>query len=65
MAAIMGSFQVLWVCYGLMIGSNSVIKWNVIAICVNALTVGAFVYFSRAEKRGGAPQRNQSSERKH
>jgi uncharacterized protein with PQ loop repeat len=63
MAAIMGSFQVLWVWYGLMIGSNSVIKWNVIAICVNALTVGAYFYFSRAEKRASAPQRTQSSER--
>jgi len=51
MAAIMGSFQVLWVYYGLMIGSYSVVMWNVIAICVNALTVGAYLYFSRAEKR--------------
>jgi uncharacterized protein with PQ loop repeat len=51
MAAIMGSFQVLWVYYGLMIGSYSVVMWNVIAICVNALTVGAYLYFSRVEKR--------------
>jgi hypothetical protein len=34
-----------------MIGSYSVVMWNVIAICVNALTVGAYLYFSRAEKR--------------
>lgn len=51
MAGIMGSFQFLWVYYGLMIGSYSVVMWNVIAICVNALTVGAYLYFSRAEKR--------------
>jgi MtN3 and saliva related transmembrane protein len=56
MAAITGSFQVLWVIYGTMIGSSSVVTWNVIGVCVNALTVGAFVYFSRAEKRKSALQ---------
>jgi uncharacterized protein with PQ loop repeat len=60
MAAILCVFQVLWVWYGLMIGSRSVVMWNVIAVCVNALTVGAYVYFARAEKRERAPQGNQS-----
>src|SRR5262245_3063849 len=62
MAAIMGSFQVLWVWYGLMIGSNSVVMWNVIAVCVNALTVGAYFYFARAEWRKATPQGSQSEE---
>jgi MtN3 and saliva related transmembrane protein len=51
MAAIMGVFQVLWVYYGLLIASRPVIVWNVIAVLVNSLSVGAYLYFVRKEKR--------------
>jgi MtN3 and saliva related transmembrane protein len=50
MAAIMGAFQVLWVYYGLLIASRPVILWNVIAVCVNSLSVAAYLYFVRKEK---------------
>jgi uncharacterized protein with PQ loop repeat len=49
MAAILGTFQILWVVYGLLIGSRNVIMWNVIAVVINYLTVGAYVYFRRRE----------------
>src|SRR5271170_55138 len=51
MAAIMGLFQILWVYYGLLIASRPVIKWNVISVLVNFLTVGSYAYFRRREKR--------------
>jgi uncharacterized protein with PQ loop repeat len=35
MAAILGTFQIVWVIYGLLIGSRNVIMWNVIAIVIN------------------------------
>ncbi len=50
MAAITGVFQILWVYYGLLILSRPVILWNVVAVVVNFLSVGAYVYFSRKEK---------------
>lgn len=50
MAAIMGVFQVLWVYYGLLILSRPVIAWNVIAILINSLSVGAYFYFVKREK---------------
>jgi len=50
MAAIMGVFQILWVYYGLLIASRPVIAWNVIAVFINFLSVGAYVYFVRKEK---------------
>jgi MtN3 and saliva related transmembrane protein len=51
MAAIMGIFQILWVYYGLLIASRPVIAWNVIAVLINFLNVGAYRYFVRKEKR--------------
>jgi uncharacterized protein with PQ loop repeat len=51
MAAIMGAFQILWVIYGMLIGSGNLIMWNVIAIATNYLTVGAYFYFRRSEMR--------------
>ena len=54
MATIMGIFQIAWVYYGYLIESRSVLVWNIIGVCTNALTVGAYVYFSRAERRRGA-----------
>jgi MtN3 and saliva related transmembrane protein len=50
MAAILGVFQILWVYYGLLIGSRPVILWNVIAVLINFLSVGAYSYFARNEK---------------
>lgn len=50
MGAIMGAFQILWIYYGLLIASRPVIIWNVIAVLVNFLTVGAYAYFLREER---------------
>jgi uncharacterized protein with PQ loop repeat len=50
MAAIMGVFQVLWVYYGLLIVSRPVVVWNIIAVIVNVLSVGAYFYFVRKER---------------
>jgi MtN3 and saliva related transmembrane protein len=51
MAAIMGTFQVVWVYYGFLIDSKPVIVWNLIAVVINSLVVGAYFYFACAEKR--------------
>ena len=56
MAAITGSFQVLWVIYGALIGSTSVMLWNIIAVLVNSFTVAAFVFFRRGEHRRSSPE---------
>ena len=50
MTAIMGAFQVLWVYYGLSIVSRPVVAWNVLAVLINFLSVGAYFYFVRKEK---------------
>jgi uncharacterized protein with PQ loop repeat len=50
MTAIMGIFQILWVYYGLLIASRPVIVWNVIAVLVNSLSVGAYLHFVRKEE---------------
>jgi MtN3 and saliva related transmembrane protein len=50
MAAIMCAFQFAWVYYGLLIASRPVILWNVVAIVINGLSVGAFLHFSRGER---------------
>jgi MtN3 and saliva related transmembrane protein len=55
MAAIMCVFQFAWVYYGLLIASRPVVVWNVIAIVINALTVGAYVHFVRAERGRSRP----------
>ena len=54
MGTIMGVFQLLWIYYGVLIASRPVIVWNVIAVCINFLTVGAYTYFVRKEKEQGA-----------
>ena len=54
MAAIMACFQVIWIYYGLLIGSRPVILWNMVAVVVNALSVAAYVYFVRSERRQAA-----------
>ena len=50
MGAIMGAFQILWIYYGLLIASRPVIIWNVIAVFINFLTVGAYAYLLHKEK---------------
>ena len=54
MTAIMGVFQILWVYYGLLIGSRPVVIRNVIAVLVNFISVAAYFYFVRREKRAVA-----------
>jgi uncharacterized protein with PQ loop repeat len=49
MAAILGTFQILWVIYGVSIASRNIIMWNAIAVMTNYLTVGAYIYFRRRE----------------
>jgi MtN3 and saliva related transmembrane protein len=51
MAAIMGVFQFAWVWYGLLIASRPVVLWNIVGIVTNALSVGAYLYFTHREKR--------------
>jgi uncharacterized protein with PQ loop repeat len=51
MAGIMGVFQVIWVYYGLLIASRPVIVWNLIAVVINFLNVGAYLYFVRRERQ--------------
>ena len=36
-----GAFEVLWVYYGLLIGSRPVILWNVIVVLINLGTLGS------------------------
>ena len=50
MAAIMGAFQMVWAWYGLVIASRPVILWNVVAVVINFVSVGAYVHFSRREQ---------------
>ncbi len=50
MAGIMGVFQIVWIYYGLLIGSRPVIMWNMIAVVINFLSVGAYVRFARRER---------------
>jgi MtN3 and saliva related transmembrane protein len=49
MAGIMCVFQFAWVYYGLLIVSRPVIIWNLVAIVINALSVGAYFYFVRSK----------------
>lgn len=56
MAAIMGVFQLAWIYYGLLIASRPVILWNIIAVVINFLSVGAFVYFMRTNKIPQSPE---------
>jgi len=51
MAGIMGVFQIVWVYYGLLIASRPVVVWNVIAVVINFLNVGAYLYFVRRERQ--------------
>jgi len=50
MAGIMGAFQIVWVYYGLLIQSRPVVAWNVVAVVINFLSVGAYLRFARRER---------------
>ena len=52
MATIMGTFQIVWVYYGVLIESRPVIVWNLIAVVINSLMVGAYLYFACAKRDG-------------
>ena len=54
MAGIMGVFQIVWVYYGLLIASRPVIVWNVVAVVINSLSVGAYFRFARREQHAAA-----------
>ena len=51
MAGIMGVFQIAWVYYGLLIASRPVIAWNMVAVVINFLSVGAYLRFARKERK--------------
>jgi MtN3 and saliva related transmembrane protein len=61
MSAISGAFQILWIYYGLLIASRPVILWNVVAVLINFLTVGAYTYFFRKERQAHAAPTNTST----
>jgi MtN3 and saliva related transmembrane protein len=50
MAGITGSFQILWIWYGLLIDSKPAVLWNTIGVLTNSFSVGAYLYFARAER---------------
>ena len=50
MAGILAVFQIVWIYYGLLIGSRPVIGWNMLAVLINSLGVAAYMYFSRQER---------------
>jgi MtN3 and saliva related transmembrane protein len=51
MAGIMGTFQVVWVYYGILVESRPVIVWNTIAVAINFLVVGAYFYFASSSRQ--------------
>jgi hypothetical protein len=48
---IMGTFQIVWVYYGILVESRPVIVWNIIAVGINFLVVGAYFYFASTTRR--------------
>jgi MtN3 and saliva related transmembrane protein len=51
MAGILGTFQILWIYYGLLIASRPVILWNMIAVVINFVSVGAYRHYARLERQ--------------
>jgi uncharacterized protein with PQ loop repeat len=51
MAAIMGTFQILWIYYGLLIASRPVVLWNLVAVLTNFFSVGAYLHYAHRERR--------------
>jgi len=50
MAAIMRAFEIIWVYYGWLIASRPVILWNLVAVLISFLSVGAYRHFVSKEK---------------
>ena len=50
MAGITGTFQIVWVYYGLLIASRPVIAWNLVGVLINFLSVGAYLRFAHRER---------------
>lgn len=51
MAGIMGVFQIAWIYYGLLIVSRPVVAWNLVAVVINLLSVGAYLRFARRDAK--------------
>ena len=54
MVSIMACFQVLWIYYGILIVSRPVVVWNLIAVLINGLTIGAYFHFQKKEREAAA-----------
>jgi uncharacterized protein with PQ loop repeat len=52
MAAILGAFQLLWIYYGLLIGSRPVVVWNALAVLINFLSVATWAFYARGAPKG-------------
>ncbi len=52
MPAILSVFQVIWIYYGVLIGSRPIVMWNVIAVLINVLGVATYARFARRERGG-------------
>jgi hypothetical protein len=61
MGAITGAFQILWIYYGSLIASRPVIIWNLVAVLINFLTVGAYAYFLCTERQAHTAPANTST----
>ena len=48
---ITGIFQILWAYYGLLILSRPVVVWNMMAVLINSLSVGAYYYFLKRDEQ--------------
>lgn len=48
---ILAVFQLIWVYYGLLIHSRPVVGWNLIAVLINLVTIGAYRHFVKKEKQ--------------
>ena len=55
MAGILGTFQILWIHYGLLIASRPVILWNTIAVIINFLSVAVYRHYARLERQRAMP----------
>ena len=51
MAAIMCVFQAVWIYYGVLIASRPIVAWNVVAVGINAASVGTYLHFRRKEPK--------------
>src|SRR5262249_53546738 len=47
MAAMTGTFQIVWIFYGLLIVSRPVVVWNTVGVVINLLSVSAYLRLAR------------------